>query len=69
LEFPRAKKEVWVRRRVVVVIDVGSRVRCAGFVISNELRNRREVGRGTYRGRRVGCGREGIRVCSGLLSG
>ena len=29
LELPRAKKEVWVRRRVVVVIAVGERGRRA----------------------------------------
>jgi hypothetical protein len=30
LELPRAKKEVWVRRRVVVVMVVGDRFRRAG---------------------------------------
>ena len=32
LEFARAKKEVWERRRVVRVMDAGVRVRRAGCV-------------------------------------
>ena len=34
LFVPRAKKEVWVRRRVVVVAAVGERSRRAGYGVS-----------------------------------
>ena len=80
MEFARAKKEVWDRRRVVVVIEVGSRfsvaVSCSSVCcVPRNLAC--VVRRGgdevhiyeTYIGRRTGCGRGGIGECSELLSG
>jgi hypothetical protein len=40
LELPRAKKDVWVRRRVVVVIAVGERSRSATLVQTHTQKNR-----------------------------
>lgn len=47
LLFERAKKEVWVRRRDVSVIEVGERSRRArGWVVSIELVRKGKEGKG-----------------------
>ena len=67
LELPRAKKDVWVRRRVVVVIAVGERSRSATLVQTHTQKiGKRKIG--TYTRRRIGSGRADTVVCCELLS-